>query len=106
MISQVYLPDKLIFIFEIAAVVSVAVLALIGFSVWKVSKKTGLANSTSGCLAILVPILLAILVVWGLYIFDQHQSRPVEPFQPDGLPEYEQEMRKEMEMQRMKWREN
>ncbi len=102
MISQVFLPGKVITFFIIVAVVSVTVLAVIGFSVRKVSKRMGLANSTSGCLAILVPILLVILVVWGLF----HQSQPVEQYQPDDMPQYEQEMQQEIEMQQMKLREN
>jgi hypothetical protein len=99
MISQVHLPDKVIALFIIVAVVSVAVLAIIGFSVWKVSKRMGLANSAAGCLGIFVPILLVILVIWGLVVFNQHQPLPVEQYQPDVIPRYEQEMQQEMEME-------
>jgi amino acid transporter len=102
MISQVALPDGAFRIIVIAVVVSVAVLAMIGFSVRKTSKKMGLTDSTAGCLAIFVPILLVILAVWGLSIFNQYQSPSVEPHQPEDLPQYEQEMRQELEMQRMK----
>lgn len=106
MISQVHLPDKVIAIFIIVAVVSVAVLAIIGFSVRRVSKRMGLANSTAGCLGIFVPILLVIFVIWGLLIFDQHQPLPVEQYQPNDIPQYEQEMQQEMEMQSMNLRED
>ena len=66
----------------------------------------GLANSTAGCLGISVPILLVIFVIRGLFVFDQHQRRPVEQYQPDDIPQYEQEMQKEMEMQPMNLRED
>ncbi len=106
MISQVHLPDKVIAFFIIVAVVSVAVLVIIGFSVRKASKKMGLANSIAGCLGIFVPILLVIFVIWGLFIFDQHQRLPVEKYQPDDIPLYEQEMQQEMGMQPKNLRED
>ncbi|TWU54747.1 hypothetical protein Poly51_34660 [Rubripirellula tenax] len=106
MISQVHLPDKVIAFFIIVAVVSVAVLVIIGFSVRKASKRMGLANSIADCLGIFVPILLVIFLIGGLLIFDQNQPLPVEQYQPNDIPQYEQEMQQEMEMQSMNLRED
>lgn len=91
MISQVALPTGFLLFLAIAAVVSVAVLATIGFAIWKVSKRMGLANSTSGCLVIAAPILV-IFLIWGMVTFGQHQHQPAGLYPPDDLPQYEQEM--------------